>query len=352
MTEYESREEPVKSLVGSESGGVQSAPRVSAAIARAAAEEAVRAVADVSTGLVRDLEVDASRQVLPQPCTPSEQLALLYDETPPPPAPTVAGIPGAADFWRATTMEGVAAISVRLWERTDLCSEKVRIIGPYGSPAERLEQVRACIAHEQAFVSIALCGSLKRLLVTGNPWAASVSVLAKMPGEPIAAAVATVRHALAADCSDAYRLLLPEGEWKVRSEDDVLHPAAPGYVILPSELRGAAEPLLERFYKHPDFVDDTASAIAEALLSNHVPLAVHYGGHILEAAVVLVAAAHGFVVRPLVPGGTVLRPWQCTRLLTSALTSGVGIPRLVLGRDEVNAKNLTHHLGHVPLATS
>ncbi|KOT99636.1 MULTISPECIES: hypothetical protein [Streptomyces] len=343
----------MKSHGGSESGGVPPTPRISAELARATAEEAVRAIAGGSSHLVRDLDVDQSRHVLPQPQSPSEKLALLHDRTRPRPAPPVAGVPRARAFWREMTVNALTDISsaVRgtLWERTDLDTDALDIVGPHGDPATRLEQIRTCIEKKRSFVSIALCGSLQDLLVTGHPWAASLSILAKAPGEPIAAAVATARQAMAADCSDAYRLLLPEGDWKMRTEDDVHHPVAPGYVILPKELR-VPSPLPEQLGAHAQFADDTASAITEALIGGHIPLAVYHGGHVLQSAVVLVAAAHGFFVRPLTEGGTVLAPWQCAGLLASSLSKGTDIPGLVLGRYEINAKNLAQHLGRVPLA--
>ena len=338
---------------GSDCDGVRPAPRVSTVIAQTAAEQAVDAICDVRNELDRDLDVDASRHLLPQPRTATEQLALLYDRAPLRSAHPAPGVPHATQFWRDTTQQAISTISRRirgtLWERDDLRSAELEIIGPHGGPASRLSRIRECLAHDQPFLSVAVCGSPKDLLVHGNPWAASLSILAKVPGEPLSAAVATAHHALSADCSDAYRLLLPQGLWSLRTEDETRHPAAQGYVILPRELR-TLEPLLERFYDRPQFVDDTASAIAEALLSHHVPLAVHYTGHVLEAAVVLVAAAHNFVVRSLVPNGAVLEPWQCSSLLTTALTSGVDIPRLVVARDEFNAKNLAQHLRRVPTA--
>ncbi|MGW5782649.1 hypothetical protein ACWEWK_01490 [Streptomyces sp. NPDC003757] len=344
----------MKSHGGSESGGVPSTPRISAELARATAEEAVRAIAGGSSDLVRDLDVDQSRHVLPWPRSPHEKLALLHDPAPLRAVPPVAGMPRARAFWRDKTVGAIGDISsgVRgmLWERTDLDTDALEIIGPHGDPARRLEQVRRCIAEDRAFVSVALCGSLQDLLVTSHPWAASLSVLAKVPGEPIAAAVATARQAMAADCSDAYRLLLPEGDWKLRTEDDVRHPVAPGYAILPTEFRTLPSPLPEQLCAHVQFADDTASAITEALIGGHIPLAVYHGGHVLESAVVLVAAAHGFFVRPLTEGGTVLEPWQCSGLLASSLARGADIPGLVLGRYEINAKNLAQHLGRVPLA--
>ncbi|MCI3276995.1 hypothetical protein [Streptomyces cylindrosporus] len=341
---------------GSDCDGVRPAPRVSTVITQVAAEEAVRAILDVRNELERDPDVNASSHLVPQARTATEQLALLYGRAPARPSVhAVAGVPHANQFWRETTHRGISVISRRirgtLWERDDLRSNELEIIGPHGGRASRLSRIRQCIAHDQPFLSVALCGNARDLLIHGNPWTASLSILAKVPGEPLSAAVATMHNALSADCSDAYRLLLPDGLWKLRTEDDTRHPPAPGYVILPRQLRDF-ETLLERFYSCPQFVDDTATAIAEALLSNHVPLAVHYTGHVLEAAVVLVAATHKFVVRTLAPNGTVLAPWQCSSLLADALSNDVGIPRLVVGRDEFNAKNLAQHLARVPLAAS
>ncbi|WP_432198205.1 hypothetical protein [Streptomyces sp. bgisy027] len=338
---------------GPDCDGVRPAPRVSTVIAQTAAEQAVRAINDVRTELDRDVDVNASRHLLPQPRTASEELALLYDRIPARSAHPAPGVPRDTQFWRDTTDQGISTISRRirgtLWERDDPRIAELEIIGPHGDPDSRLSQIRECLTREQPFLSVAVCGSPEDLLAHGNPWAASLSIMAKVPGEPLAAAVATERHALSADCSDAYRLLLPEEEWNLRTEDDTRHPPAHGHVILPRELR-PFETLLETFYRRPEFVGDTASAIAEALLSHHVPLAVHYTGHVLEAAVVLVAAAHNFVVRTLSPNGAILEPWQCSSLLTTALTSDIGIPRLVVGRDEFNAKNLAQYLGRVPLA--
>ncbi|MFC8412936.1 hypothetical protein [Streptomyces coelicoflavus] len=331
---------------------MQPTPTISVELARSAAEEAVRAIAGKSSHLARDLDVDQSRHVLPQPKSPADKLALLRDQVPARSARPAAGIPRARAFWQDTTEGtlGDIASEVRrtLGKRTDRGS--LEVIGPYGNPARRLEQISVCIAENRPFVSMALCGSLQDLLVTSQPWAASLSILAKAPGEPIAAAVASARQAMAADCSDAYRLLLPEGDWQRRSGEETSRSVAPGYIILPKEFSTRAVRLPEGLCAHTDFVEDTASAITEALIGGHVPLAVHHGGHVLESAVVLVAAAHGFFVRPLTEGGALLKPWQCTGLLSSALAEGADIPELVLGRSEINAKELCQYLGRVPLA--
>jgi hypothetical protein len=354
-TRLDESEVPVRARGGSESGGVTPPPRTSMEIAKVAAEAAMQAVAGVREGLVRDLDVDDSRHVLPMPRDAADQVRLLFDQQAVPQVPPIRGVPQATRAWRDTTLQCIDTVAHRvrhaLWEgeRTAPHADDLEIIGPHGDPKTNLARVHTCITENRPFVSVTVCGSLQSLLVTGHPWAASLSIVAKVPGEPPAFAVATAEHALAADCSEAYQLLLPEGLWKLRTEDDTQRPVAHGYLIMPRERRDL-ETYLEQFYEHTEYVDDTASAIAEAMLSNHMPLAFHYTGHVLQAAVVVVAAAHGFVVRPLTPGGGVMKPWECTRMLSSALTQGVDIPPIVLGQNEVYAKNLAQHLVRVPLA--
>ncbi|MEU4494207.1 hypothetical protein AB0F96_12345 [Streptomyces sp. NPDC023998] len=333
---------------GGPAGGAQPPLHVSASIARGIAETAVGSISGVRAGLSRDPDVNDAHNLVPGPRTNEEQVALLLDEyTPGPGDRPPAGVPRTAEFWETTAQAGRERIftdiraSLTAYDIPD--ATDIELVGAKGDTEDRIALVRQCLLDDRPVVSASFTGSLKRLLITGNPRAMSLSILVKIPGAPLSAAVVTPNSGLTADCSSAYRLRLPEVEWEELNEDTGRQPAEQGYILLPRQMR-RLEPVLEEHYPDIEYAHDTCSAITEALLSHNVPVALHYSGTVLDSAIVLVAAAHKLAVRPLADGGRALPSWMGSQLLMSALKEGVDIPDLIVARDEVTAKTLDQRL--------
>ncbi|NUL02558.1 hypothetical protein HRW07_04725 [Streptomyces lunaelactis] len=334
---------------GGPAGGAQPPLHVSSAIARGVAETAVDSISGIRTGLSRDPDVNDAQDLVPGPRTNEEQVALLRDEyTPDPGRRPPAGVPGAAEFWETTAQAAREQVFTDI--RTGLkafsasAAMDVELVGAKGDTEDRIALVRQCVLDDRPVVSISFTGSLRDLLITGNPRVMSLSILVKVPGAQLTAAVATAHSGLTADCSSAYRLRLPEGEWEELSEDTSRQPAEQGYIVLPRQMIRFAS-VLEEHYPHIDYVHDTCSAITEALLSHNVPVAMHYSGTVLDSAIVLVAAAHGLAVRPLADASRMLPSWKGSQLLMNTLKEGGDIPDLIVARDEMTAKTLDQRLG-------
>jgi hypothetical protein len=220
------------------------------------------------------------------------------------------------------------------------------LIGAEGDPAERLEDFRSRILEGRPGVSLSVTGDLEKLLAHGNPRAASISVLVWMPSPPLAAATVTLESALTADCDSAYRLSAL-GEWEQLTEDTPVAAAGEGHLVVPGSLMTRAH-LLKDEYPKISYEDETTSAIIQAVLNHSVPVAIHASGHVLDSAILLVAAAHTYklAVRLCDARVTPMTPWEASKLLFRAIKEGKPtLPDVVIARDKATAERIAGLIG-------
>jgi hypothetical protein len=195
-------------------------------------------------------------------------------------------------------------------------------------------------------IAISPKGLLRKALSSGDSSRGSLSVLVTMaPRQPLAAATVTLDSVLTADCSCAYRFGTWGMEWEELLADTAYPPAEPGCLVLPEDLRHRGDRLRAAGFE-PDFVPETASAILRAVVNHSVPAGIHYSGHVLESAILLIAAARGLSVRLHNSKGTPLKPWDASRLLFRAIRDDAPtIPGLIVARDEITALRVAQELG-------
>lgn len=315
------------------------------AIARVGAASVWGTLRDVRTELYRDQDVEDTLHRIPMPATGAGRVELLTRDYVPvlnghPPA----GVPRAAAQWWQNAQHARDGIFADVEHAVRPFSPGLAVIGGRGDAESRLRQIRECREERRSFLSVSLTGSLRNLLVSGAPDALAVSVLVWMRGTPLAAAVVTVNSALAADCSSAFRLRLPSGEWEQITEDTGRQPADNGHVVLPDDMR-AGEAWLRGMFHDIHYSRLTSATITDTLLNHSVPVGVNSSSAPLDAALPLVAAAHGFTVRPLTnERGPGWEPWEAGAQILRALTRGARIPELVIARDQVTAGNLARVL--------
>lgn len=239
----------------------------------------------------------------------------------------------------------VSAVGTAVRHLENRSGQPVEVVGAHGDAAQRLAELREFMRAGRPVVSVSATGPLDRLLITGRPDVASLSLLCWMPEQPLAAATVTTESVLTADCSDAYRLRHRPREWEQLLDDTKYPVPQPGYVVLPDSLAWDRERVLTEF-AHPEFVEETTSAIIQAVLNHSVPAAIHVSGDVLNSAILLVAAGHGLSVRLHTSEGAALTPWDASKMLFKAVRAGDPvIPGLVVARDDVTALRLARHLG-------
>ncbi|GGO92995.1 hypothetical protein [Wenjunlia tyrosinilytica] len=312
-------------------------------IARLSAAAVQGTLRGVHAGLYRDPDVEETLHQIPMPRTHAGHIDLLAEDYVPLPdrrPPTAA--PGAAAQWWQNTQFASDSLFAELEYAVRSRVRGIEVIGAKGDGAARLSQAQACREENRPFVSLSINGSLRNSLTTGLPDRMAVSILVWMSGA-LAAAVVTTRFALAGDCSSAYRLRVPEDEWEEITEDTTRQPADGGHVVLPQGMMEKKN-RLRATYHDIYFADVTSAAITDALLAHSAPAGVNSSCAVLDAALALVAAAHGLTVRPLGEFGPAWKPWTASAAIMRALSQGTGIPDLVIARDEVTARDLAQLL--------
>ncbi|WP_405833947.1 hypothetical protein [Streptomyces sp. NBC_01176] len=259
------------------------------------------------------------------------------------PCPPWSGRAGQTRFWdtfEASLMPRiVGAVHTALERVSNTAGVPITVIGAKGSLEERTEEFREHILSGRPVVSISATGCLRRLFVTGDANAASLSVLVWLPDHPLHAAAVTAESALMSDCTNAHRLL-PSGTWIQMLGEPLVPDPEPGYIVLPRSVTGL-EKRLRREYQNLIVVDDTSSAIIQAVLSRAVPAAIHFSEGVLNSAIVLVSAGHGMAVRLYSNGGNVTEPWGASKILYKAATGNTPfVEGLVIARDEITARRL------------
>jgi hypothetical protein len=219
------------------------------------------------------------------------------------------------------------------------------LVGVEGDLAERLEILRGHILEGRPVVSLSMTGDLEKLLAHGDPRAASFSVLVWLPTPPLAAATVTLESALTADCDSAYRMSVP-GEWELLTEDTPVAAAGEGHLVFPRSLMSRAH-LLTDDYPEISYEDETASVIIQAVLNHSVPVAIHSSGHVLDSAILLVAAAHRYklAVRMCDARVTPMASWEASKLLYRAIRDGKPLPDVVIARDKAVAERIAGLVG-------
>ncbi|GGX97510.1 hypothetical protein [Streptomyces fructofermentans] len=279
-----------------------------------------------------------------QPLPQDEELRHVRDlESLDDPCPPWNGLAAQAHFWdtlEASLMPRIAGeVQAALERVTNTAGVPITVIGAKGSLDERTAEFREHVLSGRPVVSISATGCLRRLFATGDAASASLSVLVWLPNHPLHAAAVTVESALMSDCTNAHRLL-PCGTWIQMLGEPLVPDPEPGCIVLPRSLSGL-ETGLRREYQHLLFVDDTSSAIIQAVLNRAVPAAVHFSEGVLNSAIVLVSAGHGMAVRLYGSGGSATKPWDASKILYKAATGGTPfVEGLVIARDEITARRL------------
>lgn len=221
-----------------------------------------------------------------------------------------------------------------------------QLIGAEGDPAERLELFRGHILDGRPVVSLSVTGDLEKLLAHGDARAASLSVLVWLPTPPLAAATVTLESVLTADCDSAYRMTAARG-WELLTKDTPVPAAGEGHLVFPRS-RLARAHLLTDEYPEISYEDETTSVIIQAVLNHSVPVAIHPSGHVLDSAILLVAAAHTYKVAVRLCDARVTRmtPWEAGKLLYHAIKEGQpALPDVVIARDKTTAERIAKLFG-------
>jgi hypothetical protein len=258
-----------------------------------------------------------------------------------------AGVPSQEEYWDAKAAAAMRRITQAvqdvLQEVANVSGQPITVLGSDGSLAERTEAFRARVRAGLPVVSICTSGCMRRWLATGDPTAASLSILTYIPGRPLYAATVTAHTALLSDCSGSWRLTLADG-WQAMTGEPLVADPAPGYIVLPNSLEPLA-PGLRKYYAEPIFAHDTSSAIARAVLGGAVPVAVHFTGHVLESAILPVAIGHGMIVRFQSSGELLEKPWAASKYMYKAVTGEIPFEEgLVIARDLWAARRVSRVL--------
>ncbi|MGC4986603.1 hypothetical protein ACLQ18_39430 [Streptomyces sp. DT193] len=264
----------------------------------------------------------------------------LYEDDQRPPG---AGVVGQSRFWdelqESVMPRIVRDVDEALRNVANDSGLPVTVIGETGDVDARTDMVRKHIQSSQPVVSISPTGDWRKFFTTGDARSASLSILVWLPRWPLHAAVVTAESVLMSDCSNAYRMS-PAGQWTQMLGEPLVPEPEPGYIVVPQSMRHM-EARLRDEYEHPIFVEDTASAITEAVLNRAVPAAVHLSEGALNSALLLVSAGHGMSVRLYSSSGTLKKPWDASRTLYNAIMRTTPfVENLVIARDEVTARRV------------
>ncbi|GAB2573226.1 hypothetical protein GCM10027168_02710 [Streptomyces capparidis] len=314
-------------------------------MARVGAASVWSSLRDVHTELYQDEDVEDTLHRIPMPTTGRGRVELLAkDYASPADTRPPAGVPRAAAQWWQNVQHARDTLFADAEHALRPHVPGLKVVGALGDGRSRLAQVQRCREEKRSFLSLSISGSLRNFLVTGAGDTLAVSILVWLPGGPLAAAVVTANSALAADCGSAYRLRPAYAEWERITEDTSRQPADTGHVVLPVEMR-SSDAWLRGVFHDIHYSRLTSATITDALLSHSVPVAVSSSSAPLDSALPLVAAAHGFTVRPLAPERSpAWAPWEAAARVLRALTEGTPLPELIISRDQLTAGSLARVL--------
>ncbi|MGK5629242.1 hypothetical protein [Streptomyces sp. URMC 123] len=210
------------------------------------------------------------------------------------------------------------------------------------SREEMRARARACVEANRPVLTMAVAGSLENWLAVGADFTLSISLLV-VRDRRLATAVITPRNALVADFGSTYRMDA-RGGWRYEPRDvDGRVAQATGKVLIPQP-RNTRECAWYRRLDDPTLAKETGAGIADAVVRGALPVGVHSAAHVLDSAILLVAAASDFAVRPL---GIATEPWcsweTAARMLT-ALREDPRFPQLLIGRERLAIDRLDRQL--------
>ncbi|MEU4653731.1 hypothetical protein AB0G32_07275 [Streptomyces sp. NPDC023723] len=255
-----------------------------------------------------------------------------------------ADVPRPEQHWQAWAEQAmrriVRAVEDALREAGEAGGQPIAVLGADGGLDERTTAFRDHVHARRPVVSVSASGSIRRWLTTRDPTSVSLSVLTYIPGRPLYAAVVTPTAALLSDCSGSWHLTLGTG-WQAMTGEPSYPDPDPQYIVLPRTLEHLSA-RLRRFYREPLFPYDTSSAIAQAVLSGAVPVAVHFTGPVLDAAILPVAIGYGLIVSLPDSGELLEKPWEASKHLYKAVTGEISFGAdLVIARDLWAARRIS-----------
>jgi hypothetical protein len=246
--------------------------------------------------------------------------------------------------WQARARQAmwriVRAVEDALREAGEANGQPIAVLGADGGLDERTAAFRSHVRARRPVVSVSASGSIRRWLTTREATSVSLSVLTYIPDRPLYAAVVTPTAALLSDCSGSWHLTLGTG-WQAMTGEPSSPDADPQYVILPRTLEHLAV-RLRQSYEEPLFPYDTSSGIAQAVLDGAVPVAVHFTGPVLDAAILPVAIGYGLIVSLPDRGELLEKPWEASKYLYKAVTGEIPFGTdLVIARDLWAARRIS-----------
>ncbi|MEU1516231.1 hypothetical protein ABZ490_29530 [Streptomyces sp. NPDC005811] len=323
--------------------GSEESPLNAAGIAAVTAQTLLDEIREIRREMTEGQDVD--EPVLDDPDDMAERVREILStaEHPPSRPGGRAGQEFAWDQFAAQLLPRlVGKVEAALARCTNTGGMPVTVIGAKGDLSERTRMFAELILSKRPCVSISVTGCLRRLFATGNPTAASLSILVHLPDTPLHAATVTKHSALMSNCSYAHRLT-ERGEWVQMAGEPLIPDPEPGYVLLPNSLEHMEEALRRAGYTKVQFVDaaEITPAVIEAVLEHAVPAAIHCSGHVLNSAVALVASRHGMAVRLYGPNGKALEPWAASKMICNAVTGDQPfLEGLIIARDPMAAMRI------------